>query len=78
MEAIEKRPGNRLLESIKGIWRDYSVVVVFFVIIGICGLAAPRYLTPGNLLNILRNTSIVGSIALGRSEEHTSELQSLS
>jgi ribose transport system permease protein len=65
MEAVEKRPENRLLEFIKGIWRDYSVVVVFFVIIGICGLAAPRFLTPGNLLNILRNTSIVGSIALG-------------
>jgi len=65
MEAIEKRSENRLLEFIKGIWRDYSVVVVFFVIIGICGLAAPRFLTPGNLLNILRNTSIVGSIALG-------------
>jgi len=65
MEAIEKRPGNRLLESITRIWRDYSVVVVFFVIVGLCGLAAPRFLTPGNLLNILRNTSIVGSIALG-------------
>jgi ribose transport system permease protein len=65
MEAVEKRSENRLLEFIKGIWRDYSVVVVFFVIIGICGAFAPRFLTPGNLLNILRNTSIVGSIALG-------------
>ena len=65
MEAVDKQQGNRLLEFIKRIWRDYSVVVVFFVIIGICGLAAPRFLTPGNLLNILRNTSIVGSIALG-------------
>jgi len=65
MQAIEARSENRLLEFIKGIWRDYSVVVVFFLIVGICGLAAPRFLTPGNLLNILRNTSIVGSIALG-------------
>jgi ribose transport system permease protein len=65
MEAVEKRPAGRLWEFIAGIWRDYSVVVVFFVIVGICGLAAPRFLTPGNLLNILRNTSIVGSIALG-------------
>ena len=65
MLAIEARSENRLLEFIKSIWRNYSVVVVFFVIVGICGLAAPRFLTPGNLLNILRNTSIVGSIALG-------------
>ena len=65
MQALEARSENRALEFVKGIWRNYSVVVVFFVIIGICGLAAPRFLTPGNLLNILRNTSIVGSIALG-------------
>ena len=45
MQAIEARSENRLLDFIKGIWRDYSVVVVFFVILGICGLAAPRFLT---------------------------------
>lgn len=65
MEAIEKRSENRLLQFVKGIWRDYSVVVVFVVIIGICGAFAPRFLRPENLLNILRNTSVVGSIALG-------------
>ena len=65
MEVAEKRLGSRLWEFIAGIWRRYSVVVVFFVIVGACGLAAPRFLTPGNLLNILRNTSIVGAIALG-------------
>ncbi len=62
---VEARTESRFWEFIKGIWRNYSVVVVFFVIIGICGLAAPRFLKPGNLLNILRNTSIVGSIAIG-------------
>jgi len=62
---VEAKSESRLLQFVTGIWRNYSVVVVFFVIIGICGLAAPRFLTPGNLLSILRNTSIVGSIALG-------------
>ncbi|WP_422480110.1 ABC transporter permease [Pleomorphochaeta sp. DL1XJH-081] len=47
------------------IWKKYSIVVVFFVIIAICGILAPRFLHPNNLLNILRNTSIVGVIALG-------------
>ena len=62
---VEARTESRFWQFVKGIWRNYSVVVVFFVIIGICGLAAPRFLKPGNLLNILRNTSIVGSIAIG-------------
>jgi ribose transport system permease protein len=65
MEAQDKRTESRFLQLVAGAWRDYSVVVVFFVIIGLCGLAAPRFLNPGNLLNILRNTSIVGSIAIG-------------
>ncbi len=65
MEAVERQTENRFLELVKRIWRNYSIVVVGIVIIGICGLAAPRFLNPGNLLNILRNTSIVGSIALG-------------
>jgi ribose transport system permease protein len=62
---VEARTESRFWQFVKGIWGNYSVVVVFFVIIGICGLAAPRFLKPGNLLNILRNTSIVGSIAIG-------------
>jgi ribose transport system permease protein len=65
MEAQEKRTESRFVQIVAGFWRDYSVVVVFIVIIGLCGLAAPRFLKPGNLLNILRNTSIVGSVAIG-------------
>ena len=62
--AVEKkRPG--FIDIVKKIWKENSVVVVFFLIIIIAGIAAPRFLHPDNLLNILRNTSIVGVIALG-------------
>ena len=49
----------------KRVWKEYSVVVVFFLIILIAGIAAPRFLKADNILNILRNTSIIGAIALG-------------
>jgi len=65
MIAVESRAENRALELLKGIWRNYSVLVVFVGIIGICAIAAPRFLRMDNLLNILRNTSTVGAIALG-------------
>ena len=65
MEADVKVSGNRFVRLLGNIWRNYSVVVVFVVIIIICGIAAPRFLNPDNLLNILRNTSIVGVIAIG-------------
>ncbi len=50
---------------VKRAWRDYSVLLVFVAIIGICAIAAPRFILIDNLLNILRNTSTVGAIALG-------------
>src|SRR5208283_5423948 len=65
MEAVKGGFGLRAKVFVKKIWREYSVLVVFIAIIGICGLFAPRFLHPDNLLNILRNTSIVGAIALG-------------
>jgi ribose transport system permease protein len=65
METEEKAAESRLVGIIKSIWRNYSVIVMFVLILIICGIAAPRFLYPDNLLNILRNTSIVGSIAIG-------------
>ena len=65
MQALELRSDSRSLTFLKNIWRNYSVLVVFIAIIGICAIAAPRFILVDNLLNILRNTSTVGAIALG-------------
>ncbi len=65
MQALEMRSDNRSVIFLKNIWRNYSVLVVFIAIIGICAIAAPRFILIDNLLNILRNTSTVGAIALG-------------
>jgi ribose/xylose/arabinose/galactoside ABC-type transport system permease subunit len=65
METEVTKPRSKFLELLKRLWQKNSVIVVFVVIIILCGIAAPRFLRPDNLLNILRNTSIVGVIALG-------------
>jgi ribose transport system permease protein len=65
MEVLAQPTENRFLAFVKNIWQKYSVIVVFAVIIILSGIAAPRFIRPDNLLNILRNTSIVGAIALG-------------
>lgn len=65
MIAVEPRSESRPRELLKRVWRDYSVLLVFAAIIVICGIAAPRFILIDNLLNILRNTSTVGAIALG-------------
>jgi ribose transport system permease protein len=65
MSAALAVKNSHLLDLGKKIWKEYSVVVVFLLIIGIAGIAAPRFLRIDNILNILRSTSIVGLIALG-------------
>ncbi len=65
MEPAKQSIGNRLLHIVETIWRDYSIIVMFAAILGICGILAPRFLNPDNLLNILRNTSTIGAIAIG-------------
>jgi ribose transport system permease protein len=65
MLALEKRSDNPLIDLARRAWRDYSVLIVFIVIIAACAVAAPRFILLDNLLNILRNTSTVGAIALG-------------
>lgn len=65
METDVTKQKRHFLELLKSLWQKNSVIVVFVVIIILCGIAAPRFLRPDNLLNILRNTSIVGVIALG-------------
>ncbi len=66
MDALEVRSeGQPVLGLLKTIWHDYSILVVFCAIVLVCGIAAPRFLNPGNLLIILLNASIVGIIALG-------------
>ena len=65
MVAEETKPKNRFLQLLLRLWQKNSVIVVFVFILILCGIAAPRFLRPENIFNILRNTSIVGVIALG-------------
>ncbi|HET6436937.1 MAG TPA: ABC transporter permease [Anaeromyxobacter sp.] len=66
MEALEAgQASNPGVELLKTIWRDYSILVVLGAIVVGCGILAPRFLNLGNLLIILLNASIVGTIALG-------------
>lgn len=57
----EKKPTS----FFKALWSEYSIVVVFLLIFAICAVAAPRFATITNIMAILRNSSIVGMIALG-------------
>jgi ribose transport system permease protein len=50
---------------LRRLWDEYSIVIVVLLIVAVCSIAAPRFLTINNMMAILRNSSIVGMIALG-------------
>jgi ribose transport system permease protein len=62
-------PGSGFLGKLRriasAIWNEYSIVLVVIVIVTVCSILAPRFLTIRNMMAILRNSSIVGVIALG-------------
>ena len=56
---------NQAIRLIKHIWEEYSIIIITVAIFLISGLIAPRFLTPTNILLVLRHSAIIGVIALG-------------
>jgi ribose transport system permease protein len=45
--------------------RDYSIAVVFLLVVVTLSILSPRFLTPANISNVLQQVSMVGIIAMG-------------
>ena len=54
---------NRL--DIKPIMKNYGIVIAFFVICVVLSVLSPVFLTGMNIINIVRQTSIYGIMAVG-------------
>ena len=60
-----KKADNKAKRLIRDVWNDYSVSVVFVILISLCGIMAPAFFKWNNFMAIFRNCSAVGIIALG-------------
>ena len=57
---------NSTIRSIpKIVWQEYSIIIVTIFIFAVAGIIAPRFIQPANLLLILRQSAIIGVIAMG-------------
>ena len=45
--------------------RDYGILIVFVALCIIVGIAAPGFFRGRNLMNVLRQNSVIGIIAAG-------------
>ena len=59
------KTADRFKSIVIQLWNDYSVMFVCFIIIAVCSILAPGFLSWSNFMTILRNCSSIGVIALG-------------
>ena len=45
---------------------EYAIIIIFVVLFGAMSIFAPNFLTGGNIANVLRQVSINGICAIGR------------
>lgn len=58
--------GNReALASLGGFVSKYGIIIAFFVLCAALAMISPYFLTTNNIINVLRQTSINGILALG-------------
>jgi inositol transport system permease protein len=56
---------QRMSHRISGVFNKYGIFLIFAVMIVVASFLSPAFLSPINLINIVRQMSIVGLIALG-------------
>src|SRR6202521_224211 len=59
----EKR--QRMAHQMSSVFSKYGIFLIFFVMIVVASMLSPAFVSPTNLINIVRQMSIVGLIALG-------------
>lgn len=60
-----KSPSSGIIKKIIRIWSEHSILVVFFLLAFLASLANSEFLTSANIINVLRQVSIIGIISLG-------------
>ena len=62
VKSVSWRPGTNL---IAGVFSKYGIFLIFIAMILVASILSPAFLSSTNLINIVRQMSVVGLIALG-------------
>ncbi|MEV8339411.1 ABC transporter permease [Leucobacter sp. NPDC077196] len=60
-----KQDGPSPAMRVKHFVGDYGILIIFAIVLAFLSIAAPNFLTLDNLVNVVRQSSIIGIIALG-------------
>lgn len=57
---------SRTIGSTVGRWaKDHIMVLICVILVAVCSLASPRFLTVSNIFSILKQNSVIGILAIG-------------
>jgi inositol transport system permease protein len=65
ISADKAEKQQRMSHQISGVFNKYGIFLIFGVMVVVASCLSPAFLSPINLINIVRQMSIVGLIALG-------------
>lgn len=58
---------SKTISKVVWLWSEYSIVIVFIIIFILASIANSTFLTTSNLMNVIRQASIIGIVSLGMS-----------
>lgn len=64
-EKVTEKNNNKIFRSIMNFFRDYPIVLVVIVMSIILSFVAPNFLTNTNIMNVLRQVSMIAILAVG-------------
>ncbi|MFA9465090.1 MAG: ABC transporter permease [Velocimicrobium sp.] len=56
---------NKFTNTIKMVWQDYSSLFALMILVIVASIASPKFMQLNNIMNILRQCSIIGLISIG-------------
>ncbi len=56
---------NKFTKTIKMLWQEYSSLFALIILIIVASIASPKFMQLNNIMNILRQCSIIGLISIG-------------
>lgn len=65
MNEVVTKKENKFTSTLKSLWQENSSVFALIALVVFATLASDKFMTVSNIMNVLRQTSIVGLIAIG-------------
>lgn len=62
---MEKVKGNTMAKTFQSFFREYSIIIIFAILVAIMAIIKPQFVAPANIISMIRQSSIIGILSMG-------------